>query len=77
MNAWVIILLVMAAAVYGIDYLVRRKKWHANSKAEKISLLMNRFSVGFYAFLSALGLQWVIEPQSLKPLWVRSFMMPH
>lgn len=60
MNPWVIILLVMAAAVYGIDYLVRRKKWHANSKEEKISLLINMFSVGFYAFLSALGLLWVI-----------------
>ena len=60
MNPWMIILLVMAAAVYGIDYLVRRKKWYANSKEEKISLLMNMFSVGFYAFLSALGLLWVI-----------------
>ena len=60
MNPWVMILLVMAGAVFGLDYLIRRKKWQDNSKEEKISLIVNMFSVGLYAFLSALGLLWGI-----------------
>ena len=46
----------MAAIVFGIDYIVRRKKWKDNSKEEKISLLVNMFSVGIYMFLSAVGM---------------------
>ena len=64
MNPWLIILLVMALVVFVIDYLVRRKKWQANSKEEKISLLVNMFSVGPYIFLSALGALWGIVPGS-------------
>jgi hypothetical protein len=64
MNPWVLILLVMAAVVFGIDYLVRRKKWQANSKEEKISLLIHMFSVGIYAFLSVLGMLWGIASSS-------------
>ena len=60
MNPWIVILLVAAGAVFGLDYLVRRKKWKENSKAEKISLLVNMFSVGPYMFLSALGMLWGI-----------------
>lgn len=54
MNLWIIILL--AAAELVLDYLIRRKKWKDNSRAEKISLLLNMLSVGPYAFLSMLGL---------------------
>ena len=54
----------MAGAVFGLDYLLRRKKWKDNSKEEKISLLVNAFSVGPYLFLSALGLLWGIVPGS-------------
>jgi hypothetical protein len=50
----------MAAIVFGIDYIVRRKKWKDNSREEKISLLVNMFSVGPYAFLSVLGMLWGI-----------------
>ncbi len=64
MNPWVIILLVMAGVVFGLDYLFRRKKWQDNSKGEKISLLINMFSVGVYLFLSALGMLWGIVPGS-------------
>lgn len=60
MNPWLVILLVMAGAVFGIDYLLRRKKWQDNSKEEKISLLVNMLSVGPYIFLSALGMLWCI-----------------
>lgn len=60
MNPWLFILLVMAAVVFVIDFLFRRKKWKDNSKEEKISLLVNMFSVGAYAFLSGLGLLWGI-----------------
>jgi O-antigen/teichoic acid export membrane protein len=54
----------MAGAVFGLDYLLRRKKWKDNSKEEKISLLVNAFSVGPYLFLSVLGLLWGIVPGS-------------
>lgn len=60
MNPWIIILLVAAAMVFILDYLFRRKKWKFNSKQEKISLLVNMFSVGPYIFLSAFGLLWGI-----------------
>ena len=64
MNPWVIILFVMAGIVFGLDYLFRRKKWKDNSKGEKISLLVNMFSVGVYIFLSALGMLWGIVAYS-------------
>jgi hypothetical protein len=64
MNPWIIILLVLAAVVFGLDYLIRRKKWTANSKAEKISLLVQMPCVGVYVFLSALGLLWGIASGS-------------
>ena len=64
MNPWVIILFVMAGAVFGLDYLFRRTKWKDNSKSEKISLLVNMFSVGVYIFLSALGMLWGIVAYS-------------
>ena len=60
MNPWIMILIVMAGAVFGLDYLIRRKKWQDNSKEEKISLFVNMFSVGPYVFLSALGMLWGI-----------------
>ena len=62
MYPWIIILFVAAFAVFAIDYLIRRKKWRENSKAEKISLLVNMFSVGPYVFLSFLALLWGIVP---------------
>ena len=61
---WIIILLAAAGIVFGLDYLVRRKAWKDNSKKEKISLLVNMFSVGPYIFLSALGALWGIVPGS-------------
>ena len=60
MNPWIIIILVTASFVFVIDYLLRKKKWKDNSKEEKISLLINMFSVGPHIFLSALGLFWGI-----------------
>ena len=62
MYPWIIILFIAAFAVFAIDYLIRRKKWKENSKAEKISLLVNMFSVGPYVFLSFLALLWGIVP---------------
>ena len=60
MNPWIIILFATAAAVFGLDYLIRRKKWKDNSREEKISLIVNMFSVGPYIFLSVLGMLWGI-----------------
>lgn len=64
MNPWIIITLVMAGIVFGLDYLFRKKKWKENSKGDKISLLINMFSAGPYVFLSALGMLWGIVPNS-------------
>ena len=64
MNPWVIILFVTAGVVFGLDYLIRRKKWKDNSQEEKISLIVNMFSVGPYVFLSALGMLWGITSNS-------------
>ena len=64
MNPWVIILFTMALIVFGIDFLLRKKKWKDNSKEEKISLIVNMFSVGPYIFLSILGMLWGIVPGS-------------
>ena len=66
MNPWLLIALVLAAIIFGIDYLLRRKKWENNTKEEKISLLVNMFSAGLYAFLSAVGLLWGIASNSPK-----------
>ena len=64
MNPWLIILLAMAGIVFGLDYLLRRKKWKVNSKAEKISLIVHMLSVGPYVFLSVLGMLWGIASGS-------------
>ena len=64
MHIWIIILFVTAGVVFGLDYLFRRKKWMDNSKAEKISLLVNMFSVAPYIYLSALGILWGIVPMT-------------
>ena len=39
MNPWIIIALIGAGIVFLIDYIVRRKKWSDNTKAEKGSLI--------------------------------------
>ena len=64
MNPWVMILFGTAVIVFGLDYLFRRKQWKDNSKGEKISLIVNMFSVGPYIFLSALGMLWGIVSSS-------------
>ena len=58
MNPWIMITCVVAGAVFGIDRLLRRKKWKDNSKEEQISLLVNMLSTGPYIFLSAVGMLW-------------------
>ena len=60
MNPWIFITLTMAGIIFGVDFLLRRKKWKDNSRTEKMSLLVNIFSAGPYAFLSVLGLLWGI-----------------
>ena len=64
MYPWMILLLVMAAVVFIVDFLLRRKKWKDNSKEEKISLIINMFSVVLYFFLSILGMLWGIAAAS-------------
>ena len=64
MNPWILIVLAAAGAVFGVDYLLRRKKWNDNSKEEKISLIVHMLSVGSYVFLSVLGMLWGIASGS-------------
>ena len=64
MNPWVVILLITAGIVFGLDYLVRRKKWKDNTRLEKISLVVNMVSVSPYMLLSAFGILWGIVPGS-------------
>ena len=40
MSPWIMITLVMAGIVFGLDYLFRKKKWKENSKGDIISLLI-------------------------------------
>ncbi len=60
MNPWVVILLLGAVIVFLLDFIFRRKKWKGNTKAEKVSLLINMVFVGIYLFASGLGLLWGI-----------------
>lgn len=64
MNPWIIILLLGAVIVFLLDFIFRRKKWKGNTKAEKISLLINMVFVGIYLFASGLGLLWGITGSS-------------
>lgn len=64
MNPWIMITLISAGIIFGIDYLLRKKKWGNNTAGEKVSLLVNMFSVGPYVFLSVLGLLWGIASNS-------------
>lgn len=64
MNPWIIIILAAAGAVFGIDYLLRKKKWKENTKKEKISLLVNMFSAGPYIFISVLSMLWGIVAEN-------------
>ena len=75
MNPWVIILFAMAVIVFGVDFLLRKKKWKENSKEEKISLIVNMFSVGPYIFLSILGMLWGMYQAVLTLLLERFCMM--
>ena len=52
MNPWITLTIIMAAIIFGIDFILRRKKWNDNSTEEKISLLVNMFSAGIYTFSS-------------------------
>ena len=60
----IILILVAAGIVFGIDYLLRRKAWKNNSKEEKTSLLINMFSAGPYVFLSVYGALLRIVPST-------------
>ena len=64
MEIWLIITLIGAGIVFGLDYLIRRKSWKNNSKIEKTSLLVNMFTVGPYAFLSAVSMFWGLASDS-------------
>ena len=66
MYPWIIILLVTAVVVFGLDYLFRRKKWKDNTTGEKISLIINMLSVAPYIFLSVLGMLWGITGSGVE-----------
>lgn len=45
-----------ALVVFGLDFLLRRKKWSANTAEEKASLILGMVLLPVYLFCSALGL---------------------
>lgn len=71
MNPWVVMAFIMAGIVFGIDLLLRRKKWKDNSKEEKISLLVHMCSMGPYLFLSVLGMFWGLAADSAETAFGR------
>lgn len=64
MNPWLIIAVIGAGIVFLLDYLLRRKKWADNTKAERNSLIIHMISVPLYVFLSIFGLLWGIVAYS-------------
>ena len=56
MNPWITIDLVGAAIVFGLDDVLRRKKWNMNTVKEKISLVVHMIFVTLYLFSSVLGI---------------------
>ena len=56
MEIWFLVAMPIAAFVFLIDYLLRRKKWTDNTKGEKASLIINMVSVVPYMILSAFGM---------------------
>ena len=56
MEIWIIMSLPLAAIVFLLDYLLRRKKWKENTKGEKVSLIVNMASIAPYMILSAYGM---------------------
>lgn len=66
MYPWIILLFVTVGIVFGLDYLLRRKKWKDNTKAEKISLTLHMLCVAPYVFLSVLGMLWGIVAGSAE-----------
>lgn len=69
MEIWIIFALIGAGFVFLIDLLLRRKKWNANTKVEKVSLIVHMASIGPNLFLSALGLLWGIGGGSPKTVF--------
>ena len=57
---WIIITVIGAGVVFGLDCLLRRKRWKNNTTAEKISLIVNMLTVGPYVFFSLLSVLWGI-----------------
>ena len=60
MNIWIILGLIGAGIVFVMDYILRRKKWKENTKAEKTSLIISMCSAVVYLFAAGLGLLWGI-----------------
>ena len=56
MSIWLILGLPVAAVIFLLDYLLRRKKWNDNTGGEKLSLVVNMVSVVPYMILSAFGI---------------------
>ena len=55
MEIWIMIAAPIAGLIFLIDYLLRRKKWKANTLGEKTSLIINMVSVLPYMIMSAAG----------------------
>jgi len=56
MEIWLLMFIVVILLLFGVDFLLRRKKWRENTKQEKQSLLIGAACVPAYELLSVLGI---------------------
>ena len=56
MEIWLLLIALAAALMFGIDFLLRRKRWKKNTREEKQSLLVSLACLPAYVFLSVLGM---------------------
>ena len=69
MIIWIVPTLFFAGIVLLIDFITRRKKWHENSKTEKIGLILTLLVSFPYIFCSAYGsLFGIVGPQGASSL---------
>lgn len=71
MIIWIVPTLIFAGTVLLIDFIARRKKWHENTKTEKIGLILTLVVSFPYIFCSIYGsLFGIVGPQGTSSLMI-------
>lgn len=58
--------IVLMFVFFGVDYLVRRKKWKDNTKDEKASLIINLVTIPVYYIMGTVGILFAIVGTTAK-----------